>query len=759
MPKDTNENNIEEKLKYLGLELEKIPNFLKKYNNFEYRPVKAFDENVYKIYRYIPISKIQILLTPTNRLNTIKEKYGKSSHISNYLDSEKEENIIKHTTFLKMLKNVQIDEIEKVEEEQKKLNKQIPFKVKFEENYLWQVYYSDISDTYFMLVTTEDLEYATFFYLLKKQIEYQKNKKEQLIFVPICYANYKGEYLKASEISDIEKYLCFFTKKWCNIYEVYDKNDNLNIIISGDTIVYADIESTYRNKLENREQAVKFYKLLKALFILSTELPHYYKFKVKLNRFGVLEFEYNNSKITYDNMLELLSKEYVTAKEKIEKYQIHEEELKIELNNLKLNSIQKDKEYLEKEKQIATYLECRKTFFGRVKYFFKSKKTKKNKEQEIEETKNNTADVNNNEMQKVQFIEKEYYTIEDIVKVYKDLDIITGRVKNIELDIEALKNKIKSMDIKIENANLYIKEIDKHEKNIFEFWKFTNKDESLLLNASTGEENNYSKHIEKVYNYKEDFEEIGNLIDKNQRKKYSKEELDSIYILTSEIFEIIKEVNNKEELEKSLQKLKQEVEEERILFNTDKLDIFGNMVEDYTKIKVLGGKKHRENLKNKLKILDINKDTTIEEYKNKLQAIINIFNKCIESSKSLISIPIYIVIKEKTKLEGLNYFYINPEEAISDFKEEKVINMCKINLKQNDKVIYFSNSVYYDNYNKTLPLGMNSGTKGIIDISKYKLKQNCNEEFRINEMIDEFKINSKKILVQKYEIKEEKDDK
>ena len=80
-----------------------------------------------------------------------------------------------------MLKSVQIEEIKEVEEEQKKLNKEVPFKVKFEENYLWQIYYSDISDTYFMLVPTEDLEYATFFYLLKKQIEYHKTKKEEMI--------------------------------------------------------------------------------------------------------------------------------------------------------------------------------------------------------------------------------------------------------------------------------------------------------------------------------------------------------------------------------------------------------------------------------------------------------------------------------------------------------------------------------------------------------------------------------------------------
>ena len=33
-------------------------------------------------------------------------------------------------------------------------------------------------------------------------------------------------------------------------------------------------------------------------------------------------------------------------------------------------------EYIAKEKQIVTYLECKKTFFGKVSYFFKYKKKK-----------------------------------------------------------------------------------------------------------------------------------------------------------------------------------------------------------------------------------------------------------------------------------------------------------------------------------------------------------------------------------------------
>ena len=171
-----------------------------------------------------------------------------------------------------MLKEIKIDEIRNIEQVQKKLNKNIPFKVKFTENYLWQIYYSQNTDTYFMLVPTQDLEYSTFFYLLKKQIELNKSGKEELIYVPITHEEYTAEYLKKSEFADLEKYIWLFTNQWPLTYEVYDKKNNLTIQIVGDTKVYGNINSDYKVILNSKEEANKFYKLLKALFILQTRI-------------------------------------------------------------------------------------------------------------------------------------------------------------------------------------------------------------------------------------------------------------------------------------------------------------------------------------------------------------------------------------------------------------------------------------------------------------------------------------------------------
>ena len=132
-------NAIQNKLEYLGLDLEKIPRSLKKYEDLEYRISKTYTQNQHRQYRYIPIKDIQILLSPTNRLDDIEEKYKKASPLADYLDSKTEENILKYTTFLKMLNQFSIEEVEEIEKEQENLNKKIPFKVKYENNYLWQI--------------------------------------------------------------------------------------------------------------------------------------------------------------------------------------------------------------------------------------------------------------------------------------------------------------------------------------------------------------------------------------------------------------------------------------------------------------------------------------------------------------------------------------------------------------------------------------------------------------------------------------------
>ena len=237
MPRKKKEQDAEilEKLEYIGLNLDKIPENLKKFKPLQFVfPKNSNEKQQYKQYKFIPVKDIQILLSPTNRLDDLKEKYRKAMPLSEYLDSKSEENALRYITFLDMLRKVKIEDIQKIELEQEKLSKQLPFKVKFEGNYLWQIYYSENTDKYFMLVPTEEADYSTFFFLLKKQLEKRRTGK---IFVPIRNVGYTSEYIRKNEFEDLENYLWLFTKDWPLIYEVYDKKDELTIQIVGETEV------------------------------------------------------------------------------------------------------------------------------------------------------------------------------------------------------------------------------------------------------------------------------------------------------------------------------------------------------------------------------------------------------------------------------------------------------------------------------------------------------------------------------------------
>ena len=565
MPKKTVDKNqtIKEKLEYLGLDLDKIPRTIKQYKPLEFRIPKFYDEKQYRQYKYVPIKDIQILLSPTNRMDEIEEKYKKASPLADYLDNKSEENILKHTTFLNMLNNFKIEDVEKVEEEQANLNKKIPFKVKYENNYLWQIYYSENTDQYFMLVPTEDSDYSTFFYLLKKQLEKRRTGK---IFVPIRNSEYTSEFLKKSEFEDIENYLWLFTKDWPLIYEVYDKNDNLSIQIVGETEVYQKIKSPYRVKLEDKEQANEFYKLLKAMFILQTEIPHYFDFKTNIGKNGEIEFYIENRKIEYGNIIEWINSEYSLGQDKEEEAEELITKNSKRLQDLKAEIAVQEIEYLAKEKQISTFLECKKTFFGKFKYYFKySKKKNKNKmkNEEIEEQVIPENEEDMEELPKRRRTKKENYNIEELVSLYKDIDSKETELKNIMMDINSLKLKNKNMQKKIENATAYIAEIDSHKKSIFEFWKYSNKDEMSSLPEGEEEEVNIIKKITKTFDYEEDLEKLGKTMDKMQRKNLTKDETDSIYITTTSLLPLLNKIKIKEfepkDIENALKEIKKEV--------------------------------------------------------------------------------------------------------------------------------------------------------------------------------------------------------
>ncbi len=744
--KKTNQNaDIKEKLEYLGLDLNNIPKDLSKYKPLEFRVPKFYDEKQYRQYRYIPTKNIQILLSQTNRLDDIAEKYKKAKPLVSYLDSESEENILNYTTFLKMLTKLNIKEIEEIEEEQNKLAKKVPFKVKYENNYLWQIYYSENTDQYFMLVPTEDTDYSTFFYLIKKQIE---KKRASKIFVPIRNAEYSSEYLKKSEFEDIENYLWLFTKDWPLIYEVYDKSNKLSIHIVGETEVYQKIKSSYKIKLKDKEEASRFYKLLKAMFILQTELPHYFHFTTNITKDGEIEFELEGKKLVYEDIATWLTEEYNIGEDKQKVAEELIKENKEKLEKLKIEIAGQEIEYLAKEKQISTFLECKKTFLGKFKYYFKySKKNKKSKVKQIpekqEENDENQIKEENQEIIKPKK-KKSNYTIEELIDIYKVINSKENELKNILMDLNSLKLKNKNMTKKIENATAFIEEIDKHKKSIFEFWKYSNKDEMTTLPEGEQEEVNIVNKIEKTFDYEEDIEKFGKTMDKMQRKLLNKLETDSTYIMTTKVLELVNKIKINDylpkDIETELKEIKKEATQEKALLENEEFDIFGGLSQDNTKISKIKNKKHRELPKDRFNILEIGKNTKQIGFKLTIENVISNVKKALEKVVIPESLPVYkAIIDDKLDDRMFNIFNINPENEIAEAirKEGNKINFYKLNLKEGSNAISFTNCIFYDNQNKTLPVGQDLSTKMLVDVSNLVLKLKNKNTFKIAELEDE----------------------
>ncbi len=798
---DENKNLIEKNLKYIGLNLDEIPEFLTEFEPLNFRPLKSYDEAKYKIYRHINVQDIQILITPTDRLTDIKERYKLAAPIFTYLDEKSEENIEKFATFLKMLTNLDVEKLEKIEAEQEKLKNTIPAKVKYENHYIWQIYYSDYAHKYFMLVPTNEQDASGLFYLLKKQISSFKNEKEETIFVPISYLEYSGEFLTKSEMIDIENYLWYFTKEWVDIYEVYDQEDKMSIRIVGQTNVYEKIKSDYVVVLNSKKEAGEFYKLLKAMFILATGAQSEYKFKARISEDGSLQFIDKDRVMSYEILAKYINEEY---REKVEKLKKEiKETKKLEKRLKRFNSIVEElvQEYLLRQKQIATFLECKKTFFGRVKYYFKKKKDVPivKKPEKVE------RDVSTveKELQEL-YEEKEQYTIEDLIDICAKLEDKRKENTNINLDINAIEAKKEVLTRKIDNADLYIKEIDKHKKSIFEFWKFTSKDEIQTLSQGEEAEEKKREKIEKYFDYEEDLDDLGKKVDELQRRKLSKNETDGIFAAKHSINsireldrvrkskiskvdeakvteqrkeendvveleakeesvedkkqlqeeEVLEEVliNEKREIfEKELEKLQEEYKENIEYINMKDFDIFGGLSEDITKIKMINNQKHREIEKDKYKVLNVNLETQVDVYRDNLQYYLGLIKEAFNKIQAPYNMSAY-KINNKKEIDGIDIFDINPENALKTIMENKKDNiiLCRINIKEKMPIIYYSNIMFYDNFNKTLPLGMDLSTEVLIDLDKIKVKCVKEEEFNINYYLEDEAV-TKKVKVYEYD--------
>ena len=523
---------------------------------------------------------------------------------------------------------------------------------------------------------------------------------------------------------------------------------------------------------------MQFYKLLKAMFILQTELPHYFEFKTDVTDTGEIVFLDENNLMEYAKMPKWINEKYRLGRIKNRDFIKLIRENRGKLQKLKQQAAEQEIEYLAKEKQISTFLECKKTFFGKFKYYFKYNKKKSKKKmrqkEEVEEIEPSIK-VETRAVKKRPPVKKkkrkENYTIEELIEVYQACEARENQLKDLMMDINALKLKNKNMKKKIENATLFIEEIDSHKKSIFEFWKYSNKDEVAALAEGEEEEVTLIKKVTKAFDYIEDIENFGKVMDKVQRAKLSKEEFDGIYIASTDMLEILNKIKNNEvlprEIEANLREMKRQARDEKTLLEDD-FDIFGGMAQDSTKISTIANKKHRELPKDKFNILEISKNTKPIGYKMTLEQIVGNIKNALEKVVVSEDLPVYLAsTEEMLSVNDFNVFNINPENEIQGIMTQKLmlqknitqrvdnIYLFKLNLKRGMHAISFTNSVFYDNQNKTLPVGQDLSTKILVDMSKLELDLEEEKVFHLIEFEDEkddfSEISIKTIHVMKYE--------
>lgn len=733
--------DIKEKLNVIGLDLDNLPDFIENPKPINFNSSRLNNDKELKVYKFVQIREIEIYVTPTHRDDSIKDKYNNAISLCDFI-RQSEDDSEKSAELMRMFSRVSELNLKRLENEQRKMLAKSPFLVRYNKCQLWQVYYSQDTDRYFMLVSLKEDTFDELFYLIKKRIELEALNKDEQIYVPISYVNYSEEYLTNKQINDIENYLWVFTKSWPITYEVYDEQNRMSLQMVGETPVYDKLKSMYKIVLKSEEQADEFYKLIKALFILQTELDNRYNFNVQVNSDDGLDFYYEGKQIVYSDLPEFIKEKYTATETDIKQFNQQAFALEDELKMLKLDVKKKESEYFLKQKEISTYLECKKSFFGKVKYFFSKKKNKsENADEEVipkEEEKKEPKPIQGYSD------DKKFHTIDDLVTMQALYEKSERYVKDLIQDIKALTLKLVNLKKKIENATIYIKEIDEHKKSLFDFWKFANKDEVLQLENGDESIQDDVVKIKKKFDFDYDFEDLGIDRDKLQRTKFSKQEMDNVFIASTNVLPIINMFKagdmDKDAIEELLRSLKSEYFTTNSSIKTD-FDIFGSMKEDSTQVKYLNNKSHRENEKDKFNILNVNKKIDIFDFTEQLQSILSSIKETMCKITSSFDMPIYKVVPINEKLHKTDYsvWDINPERELRgyDNKFESAVKLIKLNFKEDFPLVYFTNSIYYDNINGTLPEGMDVSSKVLIDADKFeyelaqKSKVNTNRYFNM----------------------------
>lgn len=691
------------------------------------RPETIIENRHKRVYKYIPLSKVDIYVTPHSRNDNIKEKLEDAKPIAEYVyDLKKGEFNEKRIEYI--FKNFSIEKNEEILIEQEKYYIKEPYKITYNNDVFYEIYYMEESSRYAILIAEEDIVFPEIQYVLTRKIRMKYSKKEEYIYAGIINLEQSSNFLKKEELLELEDILWYFTKEWPVSYELYNKKNVSTLEIVGKLEVYNGLKSIYRISIKTKEEAQRLLKLYRAINILQKKTEKYIKFEPKVSYKGFVEFTYNDMKFEYEDIAEFMALNYSKLYSK----------LLLSLNeymnkSTQLNQITEEKEKNEEkltlmQNQISLYLNARKSLLGKFRYYLRKDPLKEIEEENIKNEKGNkNPEKTEEEKEVIQVKEKygsdkynEYCTIEEFVELYNEYKKYKEKLRDLNSDIVVIKQLNKNVEQNIENALKYLKEISDEKKSILGFLRYSSKEKAEMLMGTPKEET--EKNIRKVFNYEMDFFGFAEKVDKYQRSILEEEEIISVHLAANGMLKNINQLKlkeiNEQTLDMYMKDLAAEYEEK---YGQEEYDIFGNASNE-SRTRYLGDKSFRESDREIYAEIKYKKDIEKAELLSIIEKNKELLDKSIEKTKHDIKMSFYKIGNWSSKLkeEVYDIYNLNVEEEEKNIKEEDVTyNLFHVEMETDFKAIFLSNIFFYKNENKTLPNGMDVTTQAIIDMSKY----------------------------------------
>ena len=67
-------------------------------------------------------------------------------------------------------------------------------------------------------------------------------------------------------------------------------------------------------------------------------------------------------------------------------------------------------------------------------------------------------------------------------------------------------------------------------------------------------------------------------------------------------------------------------------------------------------------------------------------------------------------------------------------------------------IIYYSNIIFYDNFNQTLPVGMNLSDEVLVNLEEKTLNEKSRGSFNVNYLLDEYSNKVVTVNVMEYDV-------